>query len=667
MPRPRLALAAALVALLTLPVYAPVRHHEFVNYDDTLYVTDNPEVQHGLSAAGVRWAFTTNMGGNWQPLTVLSHMLDCELFGLDAGRHHLTSLALHLLDAEVLLLVLTGMTGALWPSAWVAALFAVHPLHVESVAYVAQRKDVLSTLFWLLTIGAYARYAARPGVWRYAAVIACFALGLAAKSMLVTLPFVLLLLDVWPLRRFGYGAVASPASPPAVSPASMRRLVAEKLPLVALSVVVSALTVVLQSRSGAVGSLITYPLATRLTNALTTAVTYLRQMVWPADLACFYPYPAAIPPWRVAGAAFVLLAATWLALRQARRAPYLLVGWLWYLGSLVPVIGLVQVGMQARADRYTYVPLIGIFIAIAWGAPDLARRAAATYRADETRALRVLGALGAAAVLACALVSRVQVGYWRDSTALFQHAIAVTDGNFLAHNNLGLTWQRAGRLDAAEGELREALRLAPDYVDAHFNLGITLAQQGRLDAAAVEYGEVLRRSPRHAKALANLGDVRRQQGDLDGAIAVLRDALALDADLVEAHVNLGVALRARGDLGDAAAEYAEALRLAPGHAEAHNNLGNVLAQQGRLDEAALHYQAALAAKPDFADARYNMGNVRAARGDLAGAIADFSAAIALRPDYADAFAHRARAQALLDQAGATDRGPARGPQEPAGQ
>jgi tetratricopeptide (TPR) repeat protein len=624
---PRLALAAALLAVATVAVYAPVRDHEFVNYDDTLYVTDNPQVQRGLTAEGLRYALGTDVAGNWHPLTVLSHMLDCETFGLNAGGHHLTSLVLHVVDAEVLLLVLAAMTGALWPSAWVAALFALHPLHVESVAYVAQRKDVLSTLFFLLTIGAYARYAARPGVRRYTAVVICFALGLAAKPMLVTSPFVLLLLDLWPLRRRS----------------AFTRLVVEKLPLLALSAADSAVTMAFQVRSGAVGSLGAYPLPMRVANALTSAVDYLGQTLWPARLACFYPYPASIPPWRTAGAALLLLAVTALVLRGARRAPYLLVGWLWYLGTLVPVIGIVQVGLQARADRYTYVPLIGIFIMAAWGTCDLARRA------DGAAVGRALAALGVLSVAACAVVSRVQIGYWHDSATLFTHAIAVTDGNFLAHNNLGLTRQRAGDLDGAEAELREALRLAPDYVDARFNLGITLARQGRLDAAAAEYAEVLRRAPRHAGALASLGDVRRQHGDLAGAVADLRHALALDQDVVEAHVNLGAALRAQGDLAGAAAEYAAALRLAPAHPEAHNNLGNVLAQQGRLDEAARHYEAALAARPDLADAHYNLGNVRAARGDLAGAIAEFSAALALRPDYADAAAHRARAQALLDQ------------------
>jgi Flp pilus assembly protein TadD len=648
---PRLALAAALLAMLTVAVYAPVRHHAFVDYDDTLYVTDNPEVQRGLTLDGLRYAFGV-AAANWHPLTILSHMLDCEIFGLHAGGHHLTSLALHVVDAELLLLILAGMTGALWPSAWVAALFALHPLHVESVAYVAQRKDVLSTLFFLLTIAVYARYAARPGFWRYAAVVVCLALGLAAKPMLVTLPFVLLLLDLWPLGR----ARASTAF----------RLVVEKLPLLALSAADSAVTVAFQARSGAVGSLGAYPLGMGVANALTSTVDYLGQTLWPVRLACFYPYPASIPPWRVAGAACLLLAVTALALSCWRRAPYLIVGWLWYLGTLVPVIGVVQVGLQARADRYTYVPLIGIFIMVAWGTRDLALKVA--HRADGTGVRRVLAGLGVLAVVACTVVSRAQVGTWRNSATLFAHAIAVTDGNFLAHNNLGLARQRAGDLDGAEAELREALRLAPDYVDAHFNLGLTLERQGRLDAAVAEYVEVLRRAPAHARALASLGAARHEQGDLDGAVADLRRALALHPDLLEAHVNLGAVLHAQGDLASAAAEYTAALRLAPANPEAHNNLGNVLAQQGRLDEAARHYEAALAARPDFADAHYNLGNVHAARGDLAGAIAEFSAALALRPGDADVAAHRARAQALLDHGTAgAPAAPAPGAQEPAGQ
>lgn len=660
--RARFRLAVAGVVLLTLAVFAPVRHHAFVNYDDTLYVTENPRVQRGLTADGLRWALTATEPSNWHPLTLLSHMLDCELFGLDAGRHHLTSLGLHALNAGLLLLVLHAMTGALGRSAWVAALFAVHPLHVEAVAYVAQRKDVLSTLFWLLTMAAYTRYAARPSAWRYALVVLCFVLGLMSKPMLVTLPFVLLLLDAWPLGRWGYRREPGGDTPGRGT--SPWRLLAEKIPLVALSAAASAITFVAQARGGSVGSLTAYPLARRLANALEAYVVYLRKMLWPVDLACFYPYPSGFPAWRLAGAALVLLAVSWLALRSVRRAPYLLVGWLWYLGTLVPVIGVVQVGMQAMADRYTYVPLIGILIMVAWGTPDLlARRAGG--RPDLA-----LATLATIIVVVCALASRRQVGHWKDSTALFAHALAVTSDNYLAHNNLGLTLQRDGKLAEAAAQLAEALRIAPDYVDAHFNLGITFAQQGRLAEAAAQYDEVLRRVPNHAKALGNRGALRRQQGDLDAAVADLRRALERDPELVEAHVNLGAALREQGDLAAASAQYAEALRRAPEQPEAHNNLGNVLAQQGRLDEAADHYRAALAARPDFAEARYNLGNVRAARGDLAGAIDDFSAAIDLRPGYADAYAHRARARALLGETEAAENDRARADaldaREPAG-
>ena len=658
-PRGGLLLAAVALGLVTLAVFAPVRHHAFVNYDDTLYVTDNPRVQAGLTLDNVRWAFTTGTASNWHPLTWLSHMLDYQLFGLDAGRHHLTSLALHILNALLLLLVLHAMTGALWRSAWVAAMFAVHPLHVEAVAYVAQRKDVLSTLFWLLTMAAYAHYASRPSRRRYGLVALCFALGLMAKPMLVTLPFVLLLLDVWPLARWeGTRAHAG-------------ALLVEKVPLLALSAAASAVTFVVQARGGSVGSLTAYPLPTRLANALMAYVAYLRKALWPVDLAAFYPYPHAFPPWQLVGGAALLLGViSWVALQSVRRAPYLLVGWLWFLGTLVPVIGIVQVGTQAMADRYTYVPLIGLLIMVAWGAPDLLawwRRGPTTAHADDGIALPAFATL---VVAVCALASRIQVGYWHDSTTLFSHALAVTPDNYLAHNNLGLTLQREGKLDEAAAHLTEALRIVPDYVDAHFNLGITLTHQGRLADAVAQYQEVLRRAPNHARALCNLGAVLREQGKLGTAIAFFDRALELDPALVEAHVGLGAALREEGDLAGAIAQYADALRLAPANAEAHNNLGNVLAQQGKLDEATSHYLAALAAMPDFAEAHYNLGNARAEGGDLATAIDEFSAAIRLRPDYADAYAHRARAHALRRESEAAEadraRAQALGAQDPAG-
>ncbi len=341
-------LTTAAVVVLTLAVFAPVRDHAFVDYDDTLYVTENPRVQRGIDVDNVRWALTAEVASNWHPLTLLSHMIDCELFGLDAGAHHATSVALHAVDSALLLLVLHRMTGALGRSAFVAALFAVHPLHVEPVAYVAQRKDVLSTLFWLLGMAAYVRYAARPTVVRYAVVALMLVLGLMSKPMVVTLPLVLLLLDVWPLGRWWHRVPGS---------ASRSWLILEKIPLLVLSAAASAITVLAQAHGGSVGSLAAYPLTMRIANALTAYVAYLRKTFWPVDLACFYPYPSAYPPWRLAAAALALAAISSIAVRSVRRAPYLLVGWLWYLGTLVPVIGIVQVGMQAMADHYTYVPL----------------------------------------------------------------------------------------------------------------------------------------------------------------------------------------------------------------------------------------------------------------------------------------------------------------------
>ena len=510
-------LVCAGLTAVVLAVYWQVGQHAFINYDDPDYVTANPYVRAGITRAGVAWALTTGHASNWHPLTWLSHMLDCELWGVQPGAHHLTSVVLHAINAMLVFAVLNGMTGALWASAAVAWLFALHPLHVESVAWVAERKDVLSTLFGLLTLLAYGRYVRRPGLKRYLVVVTVFALSLMAKPMLVTLPVVMLLLDVWPLRR--------------------RSLpVLEKVPLLGVAAASSLMTLAVGLRGGAVAAVDTVPFATRLGNVIVSYVRYLEKTIVPTDLVIFYPRTT-LSTWEVVGAATILLAISSLVAWRGREHPWLPVGWLWYLVTLLPVIGFVQVGDQAMADRYTYVALIGPFVMLAWTAREIARR-------SPRAAMPTVVATGAL-LAACPVISWFQVRHWRDSVALFTHATTVFPDSYVGQLQLGNALAQEGRFSDAIAHYSLALRAKPDLAEAHDNLGVLLARQGNTTEAVAEFTEAIRLKPESADAHSNIGVVLAARGEYDLAIAHYSEALRLNPDHASARANLAAALAAR--------------------------------------------------------------------------------------------------------------------------
>ena len=486
------------LAAIVWVVFGQTLHHEFVNFDDDAYVYENPEVSRGLTLQGIIRAFARFHADNWHPLTWISHMLDCQFYGLNPGGHHLTNILLHTTAAILLFLVLRRMTGFLWRSAFVAAVFAIHPLRVESVAWVAERKDVLSGVFFMLTLGAYVRYARRPWSFaRYGLVLLLFALGLMSKPMLVTLPFVLLLLDYWPLNRFAGSAVP-------------KRLILEKLPLLGLAGASGVVTFFAQT--GAIRSFDEISLPLRVGNAFISYVTYLGQMFWPSGLAVLYPFPANGWPLRemiLAPALLILISAGVFVLRKSR--PYLLVGWLWYLVMLAPVIGILQVGSQARADRYTYLPQIGLCLMLTWAAADLCAR----WRCSRL----ILGGLSTVILAALIYCAHVQASYWRNSESLWTHTLACTSGNFIAHNNLGNALFQKGKVDDAIAHYKKALQINPDDADAHNNLGIALRQKGKVDEAIAHYKKALQINPDDAEAHNNLGAALFQKGKVDEAIA----------------------------------------------------------------------------------------------------------------------------------------------------
>jgi tetratricopeptide (TPR) repeat protein len=575
-----------------LVVYAPVRQFGFVTWDDPQYVSQNPQVLAGLGWQSIRWAFTTTHAGLWVPLTWLSLMLDVEVWGSGAAGHHVTNLLLHAANTLLLFGLLHRSTGALGRSAFVAALFALHPLHVESVAWITERKDVLSTFFGLWALWAWVAYARRPGGARYFAVAAAFGASLMAKPMLVTLPFLLLLLDVWPLGRLRLSSSAPDGRER--HRAVLLALVREKVPLFSISLVAGVVTYLAQERAGAVSALEAVPLGARIQNALVSYVAYIVKMLWPSGLAGLYPQRALPPTW-VLGSAALIGILTAGAILAARRHPYVPVGWLWYLGTLVPAIGIVQVGIQARADRFTYVPVIGLFIVIAWGAWDLA------LRWPQRRA-----ALAAAAVAVCvalAAAARAQVEVWRNSFTFWQHAVDVTGENGRARGNLGLALAELGRTGEAIVQYTEAIRITPELVDVHTHLANALARQGNTAGAVAHYQDALRFDPSYLEAHNGLGSALDDQQRYAEAITHYREALRIDPGSAMVHNNLGAALLNLGNVAEAMPQFTEAVRLAPDDVGFRFNAAVVLARAGRGEEAARQAAEVLRRRPDHADAR----------------------------------------------------------------
>jgi tetratricopeptide (TPR) repeat protein len=604
---------------------------EFINYDDNSYVYSNAAVTQGMTLKGVAAAFSCQATDNWVPLTTLSHMLDCQFYGLNAGGHHLTNVLLHMATAILLFLVLARMTGTVWRSALVAAVFAIHPLRVESVAWVSERKDVLSGLFFMLTLGAYVRYVRKPRkLIGYLMVLFLFALGLMSKPVLVTLPVVLLLLDYWPLNRFATAAPLTAKTGLADwwgNLSNTARLVLEKIPLLALSLA-SCIPTVLAEKPG-IQTVATFPLPLRIENALVSCLIYIGQMFYPARLAVFYPYPAnGLPVWEVAGALIALAAISLAVWFWRREHPYLLTGWLWYLVILIPVIGLIQVGGQARADRHTYLSQIGLYVMLVWLAADLADRVRYRVWVPASCAILVLGLLTWRA--------RAQTAYWINTETLQAHTLDCTIDNPVAHNCLGLNLYDKGRVDEAIVQYQDALRISPRYDDAHDNLGNALLQKGEVGKAISEYQEALSINPGLAGAHYNLGNALRQQGRVEEAISEYQAALKLDPGMVNAWNNLGLALAQNGQVDDAIQQYRKALEIDPRNADACDNLGDALAQTGQAEPAAAEFQEALKLDPKNVEAHNNLGNLLGQAGRVDEAVSQYQAALKLDPDYANA-------------------------------
>jgi tetratricopeptide (TPR) repeat protein len=632
------------LALVTAALYWPITRNGFINFDDDEYIVGNRHITSGLTWTNIVWAFKSGEAANWHPLTWISHMADCDLFQLDPGGHHLMNLLFHVANTLLLFLLLNKMTGAVWRSAFVAAFFAWHPLHVESVAWASERKDTLSTFFWLLTLMAYAQYARgvagdksgavspatrHPSLF-YALALFFFACGLMSKPMVVTLPFVLLLLDYWPLGRISTSEYQI---------SNLKQLLLEKIPFFLLAAAGSAVTFLVQKTAGAMWA---SSWSTRLENIVLAYVRYISKLFWPQDLAIVYSYPNRWPALLAAGAALLLLTWTALSVYRARQNPYLPVGWFWFLGTLVPTIGLVQVGAQSIADRYTYIPSIGFFIVVVWGARDLMRR----WPEKE----KFLPLAGGVALAGCLGMTTIQIGYWRNSETLFLHAIGVTTDNYVAENCLGKAFEKEGRNDRALVLYTDAVKIAPRYPQSQFNLAICLLGYGRTNEALDHLRAAARLEPHDPDIQYDLGIYFSQHGGLDDAARGFQAALADRPDFPEAQTalgtllvrqkkfaeaiphfeatarlkpadpdarfNLGLALLDNHQPAEAAAQFSEELKLTPDATRAHFRLAQALQQQNQPAEAVAHYREALRLTPDFPEAKAALDTILAAHPEL---------------------------------------------------
>ena len=604
--------------LLTTCLFLPTVRNDFINLDDPIYVVENVHVNQGLTWAGVEWALRATAGGIWLPLTWLSHMLDCQLYGLKPWGHHLTNVLLHAVNTVLVFLWARRMTGATWRSFFLAAFFGLHPLRVESVAWVAERKDVLSGLFWLLTLWAYVEFVknsqtrAYGAKYFYALALAFFVFGLMAKPMLVTLPCVFLLLDYWPLDRLKSGK-------------NIGRLMVEKWPFFLLSAAASIVSFSVQDQNKAI---VWTSAGFRIENAVVSYARYIGKTFWPEDLCVYYPSPGYWPLDMVLLAVLLLAAVSLVCLRLRRQHPYLLFGWLWFLGTLVPAIGLVQIGQQALADRYTYIPQIGLMFCLVWGAQELAK-------SWKWQGL-ILSVVAMTAIIACMTLTCRQITWWKDSETLFRRATAVTERNILAHIDLGVALCDAGRTDEAIEQYHVALRYNPDDALAHDDLGVALKRKGDLAGSIREYQQALQLQPDLADAHMNLGMALSQAGSNNEALAQLQQALILNPDAADAHIALGNVLNQLGRPDAAVSQYQQSLRLKPDSAEVYNSLGVTLGRLGKQDEAVGQLREAVKLAPESSDFHYNLGNALVRTGDLDGAIEQFQASLELKPQEADA-------------------------------
>ena len=617
-------LITLILILSTLVVYWQVKDFDFAGYDDELYVIENHQVQAGISIEGTIWAFTTFHAGNWHPLTWLSHMLDCELYGLNPMGHHWTNLQLHIANTLLLFFILQQMTGAVWKSAFVAALFALHPLHVESVAWVAERKDVLSTFFWMLTIIVYYRYVKRPSLFAYLLIILFLSLGLMAKPMLVTLPFVLLLLDFWPLKRLKLTLNQASGQT-----SNLLLLIREKIPLFIPVTISSVLTILAQKDAGALYAFEALPFTTRVANALISYTSYICKAIWPKNLAVFYPHPfGELSLWYVFLAALAIAAISFFSIRWFKKYPYMTFGWLWYLGTLIPVIGLIQVGAQGMADRYTYIPLTGLFIIAAWSMPDLLKKW------HYNRMILVI--FSTIIIFAFSTRSYSQIKHWENSTAVFKNAVQVTDNNWLAYNNFGLALMRDGKSNDAVFYFKKTLEIRPDFLKTLDNLGIALYRLEKFEEALFYYSKALKIDPKNTGIHNNTANVLTALGKLEKAVQHYKKAILIDPEFTDAHYNLANVMATQEKLDKAVFHYESAIKNDSGHSNAHYNLGCILLRQKKFKEALVNFAQVIKINPDYKQAYNHIGFILLQFGKINEAEKFFSKAVQIDPDYKEA-------------------------------